>query len=200
MGKGKAQGSSITHGCVGVTELLGVISHSDSIGHKNFFSGILWMSCIHWQWAMGLSELIQAFVNLQWGGERAVAWAFWSYCGESLTAKEETFLQKQNWNSLVVPLKIMFTFYVFPEGNEVIADIDCKLWLNSVFLFTAWETGAKAKGYAIQKTISENQRQTGNLLNLMSSLTLTCITTTVTLNFLKNSDSSGSPLSCSKYP
>lgn len=110
MGKVKAQDSSITHSYVGVTELLGVISHSDSIGHQNFFSGILSMPCIHWQWTTGLSELIQAFVNLQWDGERAVAWAFSSYCGESLTVKEETFLQKQNWNPLVLPLKIMFTF------------------------------------------------------------------------------------------
>ena len=92
------------------SQLLGMTSHSDSIGHQNCSSGILWMSCVHWQWTIALSELIQAFVNLPVWGCRAVAWAFWSYRGERLTAKEETFLQKQNWNPLLLSLKIMFKF------------------------------------------------------------------------------------------
>lgn len=50
------------------SQLLGMTAHSDSIGHQNFSSGILSMSCIHWQWTIALSELIQAFVNLQCGG------------------------------------------------------------------------------------------------------------------------------------
>lgn len=43
-------------------------------------------------------------------GCRAVAWAFWSYQGEGLTAKEETFLRKRNWNPVLLSLKIMFKF------------------------------------------------------------------------------------------
>lgn len=50
------------------SQLLGMTSHSDSIGHQNFSSGVLWMSCVPWQWTIALSELIQAFVNLQCGG------------------------------------------------------------------------------------------------------------------------------------
>lgn len=37
MGKGKAQDSSITHSYLDVIELLGVITHSDSIGYQNFY-------------------------------------------------------------------------------------------------------------------------------------------------------------------
>lgn len=49
------------------SQLLGMTGHSDSIGHQNFSSGILWMWCVQWQRTIALSELIQAFVNLQCG-------------------------------------------------------------------------------------------------------------------------------------
>lgn len=67
------------------------------------------------------------------------------YHEKRLTAKEETFLQKQNWNTLLLSLKIMFRFWVFPEGNEVTADIHRKTWLNSVFLCATWEREVKPK-------------------------------------------------------
>lgn len=92
------------------SQLLGMTSHSDSIGHQNFSGGILWMSRVRWQWTIALSELLQAFVNLQCGG--AELWL-----GLFDLIVERGWLQRGNLSAkaklkptLLLSLKIMFKF------------------------------------------------------------------------------------------
>lgn len=92
------------------SQLLGMTGHSDSIGHQNFSSGILWMWSVQWQWTIALSELIQAFVNLQCG--RAELWLglFDLNVERGWPQKRKPFCKSKNWTPLFLSLKIMFKF------------------------------------------------------------------------------------------